>query len=263
MGASADRPAHQAVGDGRVVEKAITEIGVLGAFRRQDIKNVRVEGPRPDALGGGKAEHPIPSAATGLKLGSEQFTIIGVTVRNTGRRLHAQQERQFCSRSAVIVEPVLAKQRKVADAGRISKDLHCTCCGSAVVLVRSLTDVGAHNHWQPSTDREIGRQAVAKGNGGRHDGGQAMDMHVVAMRGPEVCQEGIAQRIKFDPLERDRGCGFPLIERGSADGVDRASAAGRSHAGRVMSESRLNKQERCASRRYDEPGKHKGLPRMS
>jgi hypothetical protein len=46
------------------------------AIAGQDVEDVCIEGPWSDAFGGGKAEHPIPSPPTGLKLGGEQFTII-------------------------------------------------------------------------------------------------------------------------------------------------------------------------------------------
>src|SRR4029077_15187883 len=88
-------------------------------------------------------------------------------------------------------------------------------------------------------------------------------MHVVAMRGPEVCKEGIAQGIEFDPLEVNRGRRFPLVERGCTDGVDRAGSTGRSHARGVMGERRLGEQQRCCGRRDDELGRHEGVPWQS
>ena len=66
-----------------------------------------------------------------------------MAVGNAGRCLHTQQQCQFRLRCAVVVKPVLAEQREVADPGRGAEDIDRTYGRSttARMYMRGLTQL--------------------------------------------------------------------------------------------------------------------------
>src|SRR3954471_23605534 len=112
--------ADEPVGDRRIVEEAVAEIGILRAGSGHDAEHVGVERPRAEALRERGPEEQVGRARAGLEFRFEQFAERIAAIGRAGRQFYAEQKRGLRAARPVVEEAVLAKQRDVAEPGGVA-----------------------------------------------------------------------------------------------------------------------------------------------
>src|SRR5436305_3747291 len=108
------RVTDQPIGHRRVIEKAVSQLGILRAAPGEDAEHVSVERPSAEMLRERGAEQEVDRSRARLEFGVEQFAELVDPAGLAGRQLHAEQERSLGARRLIVEKAVLAEQRDVA-----------------------------------------------------------------------------------------------------------------------------------------------------